>query len=164
MAFILERPELNATHVVAVLGLPAEEQRRFLDIATERALSGRALKQLVIAHRRSSGERRGRRRAEALAKSSATLRNSTRALKEFLKSLAQVEAISDGGRAKVILLLAENEELIAQCRTLLKESNCRSHVVSATSTAEQHARANSSAAIRAVQGLRSIELQTATAP
>jgi hypothetical protein len=82
---------ITASHVAALLHLPLDAQREWLETAEQRGWSVRQLQERVTTQRRVSGERRGRPRAPAARKAMSSVRSALRALERAVGRLSELE-------------------------------------------------------------------------
>jgi hypothetical protein len=97
---------IGASHVACVLNLTEEQRESVLRSAERDRVSVRELRKRVVALRRAEGERRGRRPDEAEERGLRSCRVGAVRLRQGLKELERVDAMSDLGRRRLAKLAA----------------------------------------------------------
>jgi hypothetical protein len=111
---------IGASHVTAVLGLPAEYRETMLIRADSTRASVRELRHQVVAVRRTIGERRGRPALEGVTRALSLLRKAITEVRESFEQLRTQPALDDATRAELYRSLEVLGSLIGELKRLAR--------------------------------------------
>jgi len=119
LAFVWRSPGITASHVVEVLRLSHDERVRMLELVQAEGWSVRQLHAEVVHHRRTRGERRGRRASPHIRKALAVLRKATQTLSRVPALLEHGAIVDDRSRSELAMLVDQLAVLQRRLETAL---------------------------------------------
>jgi hypothetical protein len=112
---------IGASHVVAVLGLSAQEREDMLGQAERDRMSVRELRHKVVSMRRAHGERRGRPGGDGSARTLALFRKAVGDIMDGVHRLGTQARLSPAAREEVRELLVELNRVLAEAGDLTRD-------------------------------------------